>query len=290
MKISRKNANRAGMNREKAAGQGMVEFAMILPLLLVLVFGIIEFGRLLFVYSAVLTASREAARYGSAAGDNGSGTLRFMDCSGMIASASRVGVLSNITAVNISYDSGPGTASVSASCPPSSQITGGKHRVVVEVEANYQPIVPLVRVGTLNISSTSARTIYNNIIVGRTISYPVHIADLDGVSSPDGSKWKAQISVKVVDELGAPVADAEVKGRWSFGAPTIFSCTTDASGWCPPPPITKNDIPNGQSNIVFEVVDVFHNEKTYDPTANTDPDAGDEIVISGSYGIRLYKP
>ena len=42
-------------------GQGMVEFALVLPLLLILIFGIIEAGRLLFLYSAVMSSSREAA-------------------------------------------------------------------------------------------------------------------------------------------------------------------------------------------------------------------------------------
>ncbi|MEJ2352363.1 MAG: pilus assembly protein [Anaerolineales bacterium] len=50
------------------AGQGMVEFALTLPVLMLLMLGIIEFGRLLFTYSAVTTAGREAARYGPAAG------------------------------------------------------------------------------------------------------------------------------------------------------------------------------------------------------------------------------
>ena len=36
-------------------GQAMVEFALILPLLLLLLFGIIEFGRLMLVYASVST-------------------------------------------------------------------------------------------------------------------------------------------------------------------------------------------------------------------------------------------
>jgi hypothetical protein len=52
-------------------GQGIVEFALVRPLLLVLMLGVIEFGRLLFFYSSTFTASREAARYGSAAGNVG---------------------------------------------------------------------------------------------------------------------------------------------------------------------------------------------------------------------------
>jgi Flp pilus assembly protein TadG len=46
----------------------MVEFALALPLLLLLIFGILEVGRMVFTYSSVVNASREAVRYGSATG------------------------------------------------------------------------------------------------------------------------------------------------------------------------------------------------------------------------------
>ncbi len=45
-------------------GAAMVEFAIILPLLLVFVFGIIEFGLLLYNQQVITNASREGARYG----------------------------------------------------------------------------------------------------------------------------------------------------------------------------------------------------------------------------------
>lgn len=45
-------------------GAAMVEFAIVLPLLLVLVFGIIEFGLLLYNQQVITNASREGARYG----------------------------------------------------------------------------------------------------------------------------------------------------------------------------------------------------------------------------------
>jgi len=45
--------------------QALVEFALVLPLLLLLIIGIIDFGRALFVYSEVSNAAREAVRYGA---------------------------------------------------------------------------------------------------------------------------------------------------------------------------------------------------------------------------------
>jgi Flp pilus assembly protein TadG len=44
-------------------GASMVEFALVAPLLLVLLFGIIEFGLILYDQAAITNASREGARY-----------------------------------------------------------------------------------------------------------------------------------------------------------------------------------------------------------------------------------
>src|SRR5512147_2832453 len=69
--------------RERA--QGMVEFALVLPLLLLLIFGVIELGRMFVIYSSVNSASREAARYGAASGLSGNNVIYYNDCAGMLA-------------------------------------------------------------------------------------------------------------------------------------------------------------------------------------------------------------
>ena len=63
-------------------GQGMAEFAIVFPYLLLLLFGIFEFGRIMFTYSVALTATREAARYGAAIQDIGGGISQYEDCTG----------------------------------------------------------------------------------------------------------------------------------------------------------------------------------------------------------------
>ena len=52
----------------------MVEFAIALPILLMLVYGLLEVGRLLFTYSSVVNATRQAVRYGSTTGAGDRGT------------------------------------------------------------------------------------------------------------------------------------------------------------------------------------------------------------------------
>ncbi|WP_312468866.1 pilus assembly protein [Neobacillus sp.] len=51
-------------------GQSLVEFALVLPLLVMLLFGIVDFGRALHAYLTIDHAGREAARAASIGKDN----------------------------------------------------------------------------------------------------------------------------------------------------------------------------------------------------------------------------
>jgi Flp pilus assembly protein TadG len=51
--------------RKRLRAQTIVEFALILPIFLLLVAGTIEFGRALFAYAQLLQAAQEGARYGA---------------------------------------------------------------------------------------------------------------------------------------------------------------------------------------------------------------------------------
>ncbi|MGE5418106.1 MAG: TadE/TadG family type IV pilus assembly protein [Acidobacteriota bacterium] len=46
-------------------GQSLVELAIVLPILLVLIFGIVEFGRVLSAYLIIENLARDGARYGA---------------------------------------------------------------------------------------------------------------------------------------------------------------------------------------------------------------------------------
>ena len=153
---------------EKA--QGLVEFALVLPILLLISMGIVEFGRLLFIYSALNSASSEAVRYGSAVDDT-SGQPQFADCTGIQSAATGVGSLVNLTSVTISYDEGPGAPVIASDCSALTaadieDIVGGRDRVVVQVQAFYEPIVPLVNIPGFTLSAESVRTIVKDIDLG----------------------------------------------------------------------------------------------------------------------------
>lgn len=148
-------------------GQGMVEFALALPVLLLLMFGVIEGGRLLFFFSSISSASREGARYGAAVGEVSGSTFQFQDCDGIRAAAKRVGVFAGVQDANITikYDNGPGSTIISNSCPPDERDIKAGSRIVVNVSVPYKPIVPIVPLPSFPIQSQNTHTILRSIYV-----------------------------------------------------------------------------------------------------------------------------
>jgi Flp pilus assembly protein TadG len=49
----------------KRGGQSIVELALMMPVMVLLVLGIVDLGRVFFAYTAVINAAREGARYGA---------------------------------------------------------------------------------------------------------------------------------------------------------------------------------------------------------------------------------
>ena len=56
--------SRQRRSRERSAGQSLVEFALIFPILMVLLIAIFDFGRLVFAYNDITNAAREGTRVG----------------------------------------------------------------------------------------------------------------------------------------------------------------------------------------------------------------------------------
>lgn len=141
-----------GPNRSSnQKGQSIIEFALAIPIILIMVFGVIEFARLMFSYSMVVSAAREAARYGSSAEN-------YQDCAGIRAAAVRLGNMAGVQGGNvvISYDDGFG-GNV-RSCPPGNLPLGS--RIIVSVQGvQYTPFVPLINLSNVNLQSISRRTI-----------------------------------------------------------------------------------------------------------------------------------
>lgn len=156
----------------KITAQAMVEFALALPVLLLVVYGLLETGRLLFIYASVVTAARQAARYASASGDNGSGTNYYNDCAGIRAAANKVAFIQTFSSIDIKYDNGPSPTWQQSGCPISTANSTAHpqngDRVGVTVSAQFSPIVPLVPFRPFTITSTSNRSLLINAYIAVT--------------------------------------------------------------------------------------------------------------------------
>lgn len=149
--------------------QAMVEFMLVLPLLVILLYGIIELSRVIFIFASVANASRQAARYGAGSGEF-NGITYYQDCDGIRDTANQSAILTEFDEINITYDRGL-TAdgeqlpildvdpSPSAdTCPIDDNIIRNGDRIIVQVSASYEPILPLLPFEPLEVVSASART------------------------------------------------------------------------------------------------------------------------------------
>jgi Flp pilus assembly protein TadG len=179
--------------KNKSAAQAMAEFALVLPILLLVVYGLLEVGRLLFIFASVNTASRQAVRYGSAIGlvdtDN-NGTLdtpRYQDCAGITDAANGVAFITDFTNVNITYDRGIDTNGnpiaitqplainpdpVAASANTCTLVAAlsqdpiqNGDRISVYVSAFFAPVIPFIPLDPIQIDSTASRTIVGEISI-----------------------------------------------------------------------------------------------------------------------------
>lgn len=234
------------LNQPKENAQGIVEFALVLPLLLLLMLGLMEIGRFLLVYSMVSAASREAARYGAAAGDIGGGIPHFLDCAGIRAAAERVGGIAGVTAadVSIGYDHGPETNIFSSTCPPGGATVELGDRVRVNVSVTYQPIVPLVNLPPIPVNSTTTRTIIKDVEVEGTppTPYPTNTRQPTIGPSPTTSSTPTVTPTATSTSTATPTATATATATQT-ATPTIGPSLTPTPTDTPTPTPTNTSTP-----------------------------------------------
>ena len=222
--------------RQKKLGdraQAIVEFAIVLPILIALLVGILEVGRMIYIYAAVNNASREAARYGSAIGLDDSGYLKYQYCKGISDMAKRSAFFTPLT-ITITYDNGPNTSSFRTCTPNSDGVDPGVSvnsgttldRVLVEVSADYSPMVRLIPIDSRTITSKSARTI-------------VGLLDVD--SGPSTLNTATSVPSRTATSTRTPTPNA------TFTSTSVPTATYDviAYTFTPLPTSTPTLIPSG---------------------------------------------
>jgi hypothetical protein len=162
------------MRRKRTAGQAILEFALALPILFLILYGFLEVGRLIFMYAALVTSSREAVRYGSIVGLNPAGVPNYQNCEGILNRAQKVGFMLHLeeSNVTIEYDHEP---------PPEGQpvvpfdlcndsdgtddgvdsdvVVVGGDRVLVTITLDYSPILRFQSFVPRQFETSTARTI-----------------------------------------------------------------------------------------------------------------------------------
>lgn len=148
----------------------MVEFMLVMPLLIVLLYGIIEFSRLIFIFASVSNASRQAARYGAGAGEINDGTNFYQDCEGIREVANESAILTEFEEINITYDRGLtedgeqvplleyDPSPDADTCPVEDNLIQNGDRIIVQVRAEYEPIIEIIPIDPIEIVSSNART------------------------------------------------------------------------------------------------------------------------------------
>jgi len=160
--------------RRTESGQGLLEFALVLPALLLTLMGIADFGRLFAVYSNLFNAAREGARYG---------VVSPRDVDGISTTARNHVKLVEADQVDIfvHFDSGPGTAIKD----PSTVMMGD--RVIVTVDSDVEMLTPFIRAiaAQFHVRTVASRTIATmGASGGGGVLPPANTPTPDGTTTP----------------------------------------------------------------------------------------------------------
>ena len=135
---------------------------------------------MVFIYSAINNASREAVRYASAVGRDDDGLNHYNNCTGIRNMARRSAYFLNLPNGNIDirYDRGPNDPiytdghgpddatewNLLTACSSGVTVETGD-RVLVTVTTTYGPMVNLIPLGTRTVTSSSSRTIVGIVLL-----------------------------------------------------------------------------------------------------------------------------
>ncbi|MEP0804592.1 MAG: Ig-like domain repeat protein [Chloroflexota bacterium] len=265
---------------QKSRAQAIVEFAIVLPILLLVVYGLIETGRLLFIYSSVNNAARQAARYGSTSGiDPTYGVPRYQACDGIRAAAQAADFLNAFDDgdIVIAYAHGPTdprpnddpstpfkennweyaicNGNVDTTAKPSQG-----DRVTVRVAADYNPIVPLLpMIKPRTITADSARTLLLEVSIQppKEITTTLITSDAPDPSAPGQS---VEVSVTVTANT-TPTGTVEITGADQNCTITLAGSGGASSGSCF---VSFNSI--GEKTITA----TYTGDSKHDPSSDTE--------------------
>ena len=113
----------------------------------------------------------------------------------------------------------------------------------------------------------------------------IHIGDLDGYPSRNGSNWSVTVEITVHDANHAPLNGATVVGHWSQLGQNSNTCTTGDLGGNGTCTVLFPSLKRSVSSVNFTVVSVTMPDRIYDRTLNHDVDGS-----SNGTTIKVSKP
>jgi Flp pilus assembly protein TadG len=139
---------RRGRRSDRKRGQAMVEFALVIPIFMLVLSGILDFGFALYSRMTVINAAREGARAAIMVPDNTT-----------ITSVAQAAAVSSAAGAGLTVSS-PTVTCIQTSVSPSSTTTIGCNTAVtgdsvsVRVNFTYHSFFPLLFGSTFDLSST----------------------------------------------------------------------------------------------------------------------------------------
>ena len=110
----------------------------------------------------------------------------------------------------------------------------------------------------------------------------MHVGDLDGSASNDGSTWSARVEITVHGSDHNPLNNATVVGRWSISGLNADTCTTGELGGNGTCIVLFPSLKKGTKSVTFTVTSVTASGQTYQQTANHDVDGssnGTQVTV-----------
>ena len=97
----------SGKQKRRERGQSLVETAVVLPILILLVAAIVDFGRVFDAYIVLTNAAREGARFGSVNPElpvDGPGGVKELVVDDVLGSGTNITQMTGFTADNVTVD------------------------------------------------------------------------------------------------------------------------------------------------------------------------------------------
>jgi len=156
---------RTGTGRNNRGGQSLVECALVLPLLILLIVNVVNFGAFFYAGISVANAARTGAQYFTTGGVTVSGITPPAVAAVQNLVTAELGSLPNKTSIQVCLSRSNVVAvscnqgAIPAGAPPAADTPEGSPAVTyvigaVDVAYTYQPVVPLWDLPGMNIHAT----------------------------------------------------------------------------------------------------------------------------------------